>query len=116
MSVRNQVSSASETVPYISVEDRDDSNLYGRPEPKAFSSRVSLKIISKVSYHTSFLMYWRLYYRSGSMVADKSKIFYIAGGRLEVWGWLITIQSDVQFIGVATLLLCRNGRFRVVRC
>lgn len=32
--VRKSVSSASETVPYISVEDIDDSNLYGRPESR----------------------------------------------------------------------------------
>lgn len=38
--VKKTVSSASETVPYVSVEDRGGSNLYGRPEPKAFSSRI----------------------------------------------------------------------------
>ena len=36
--VQNQLSSASETVPCISVEDID-SNLYGRPESRRFSNR-----------------------------------------------------------------------------
>ena len=56
--VQNQLSSASETVPCISVEDID-SNLYGCPEPKAFLSRTILKIISKIgtySYCTPLLI------------------------------------------------------------
>ena len=35
--VQNQLSSASETVPYISVEDID-SNLYGCPESRRFQA------------------------------------------------------------------------------